>query len=286
MNIKSLLIIKAVAETGSFSSAAKKLNYAQSHISTQIMNLEKEIGSPLFERYNRGIVLTQKGEKLLKYADRMICVLKEMDSELKDEDSDEGEIKIVTTQTSALSLLPRALSEFHREYPKISIKLTTANVMNALSKVNNAESDLAIVAGNFSLKNLNTDEIGTEKLLIVGSDPVDFEDDSKSIPIVAFNTGCVYRKKLEDYLDKNGNVLKNITECDNIAAVISSVCAGLGITLLPEKLLTPYLKDETLLILKSDIEPMTLKLAYRKDYPKTKAIERLIAIIKREYRKK
>ena len=78
MDIRSLTTFIQVAESGSFTKAAKKLGYSQSTVSFQIKQLETELNSRLFERINHTVMLTDNGRMLLGYANQMQKLDREM----------------------------------------------------------------------------------------------------------------------------------------------------------------------------------------------------------------
>ena len=285
MNINTLKIFKTVAQTGNFSLAAKKLDFVQSHVSTQIKKLEDEIGYPLFSRFNRGCRLTLRGESLLKYADRIISILDEVEMNVKNEDLSYSKIRISSTQISALEVLPQVLSEFHREFSSIQISINTANVVGALASVQNAESDLAVIADDFEVNGLTYESIGDEKLCLVGVDKSCISDTGKPVSIVVFKNGCAYRKKLEQFLYEKKVVIGNTTECDNLSCIISCVCAGCGISLLPLRMVKPYLVKGSLKLIDDRIKPLPLKLVMRENFTVNHVYKRFIELLKKEYRK-
>ena len=85
MDLQALRYFRIVAREGSFSQAAQKLNYAQSNLSTKIRQLEGELETPLFRRHAHGVTLTEKGESLLAYADRLVHLLEEAESVVRDD---------------------------------------------------------------------------------------------------------------------------------------------------------------------------------------------------------
>ncbi len=78
MDVKNLNTFIYVAELGSFTRAAERLNFSQSTVSFQIRQLETELGFPLFERINHTVVLTQKGREVLLYAHQIRKLTEEM----------------------------------------------------------------------------------------------------------------------------------------------------------------------------------------------------------------
>ena len=72
MNNTQLETFLKIADTKNFTSAANMLGYAQSTVTTQIKQLEEELGCLLFERLGKSLTLTREGEKLTEYAERML----------------------------------------------------------------------------------------------------------------------------------------------------------------------------------------------------------------------
>ncbi len=83
--ITNIAFFRTVAEEGSYSAAAEKLNYAQSNLSSRIIQLEKECGALLFQRHKNGITLTGKGSLLLDYAVQILDISNEMEKAVRDD---------------------------------------------------------------------------------------------------------------------------------------------------------------------------------------------------------
>ena len=78
MNTKDLLIFQTVANKGSINKAAEELNYVQSNVTSRIQKLEEELNTKLFHRHKRGITLTNEGNALFPYAQKIISLTEEM----------------------------------------------------------------------------------------------------------------------------------------------------------------------------------------------------------------
>jgi molybdate transport repressor ModE-like protein len=105
-----LRVLREVAQSGSFSAAARVLGYTQSAVSRQAATLEAVAGRELFERRRGGVVLTPAGARLLARAAR---VLDELDAAIRDAaepDAGAGPVRLGTFATAAAGLLPRALA--------------------------------------------------------------------------------------------------------------------------------------------------------------------------------
>jgi len=101
MELRELKTFQKVATLLSFNRAAEVLHYAQSTVSAQIKALEDELGLPLFDRLGKQIVLTDAGEKLLKYSRRLLAFHEETYAEIKGQQELRGSLTIRIPQTVA-----------------------------------------------------------------------------------------------------------------------------------------------------------------------------------------
>ncbi|MGA7644044.1 MAG: LysR family transcriptional regulator, partial [Syntrophobacteraceae bacterium] len=82
MELRQLKTFLMVAKLLSFNRAADALNYAQSTVSVQIRGLEEEFGVPLFDRLGKQVVLTEAGQVLMRYAQKMLDIEEETHCEV------------------------------------------------------------------------------------------------------------------------------------------------------------------------------------------------------------
>ncbi|MBQ3055370.1 MAG: LysR family transcriptional regulator [Oscillospiraceae bacterium] len=126
MELRNLITFTHVADLGSFTKAAEELGYSQSTISFQIKQLEEELGCLLFERINHTVKLTARGHELVSYAHQVRTLTEEFKENLTQTEPI-GEIHIVTPDSICEELIDAHYMEFHRRYPCISVKFTTAD---------------------------------------------------------------------------------------------------------------------------------------------------------------
>jgi DNA-binding transcriptional LysR family regulator len=110
-----LRVLREVAQSGSFSAAARVLGYTQSAVSRQVAALEAVAGRGLFERRRDGVVLTPAGARLLA---RAVRVLDELDAAIRDAaepDAGAGPVRLGTFATAAAGLVPEALASLPRD---------------------------------------------------------------------------------------------------------------------------------------------------------------------------
>jgi DNA-binding transcriptional LysR family regulator len=126
LEMRHLLALVAVVETGTFSGAAEQLGYTQSAVSQQVATLERIVGTPLFERPGgpRPVRLTTAGEILLTHARAVLARMSSAATDLRALASGEqGELRVGTLPSVGTKILPRLLGAFRAEWPGIQIGL-------------------------------------------------------------------------------------------------------------------------------------------------------------------
>ena len=270
LDIQELKYFCAVASEGSLSKAAQKLHYAQSNLSTKIMQLEQEIGCPLFYRNNHGVILTPKGELLLKYAVNLINLAEETLIAVKDDTTAQGMLKIGSMESMVVAYLSEFLVGFREKNPLITVQVETGTTENILQGVLGHRLDGGFVAGPVRHPELFTKQVRTEKLCLIAPQNLAADIIIQSIlayPLLVFPQGCSYRKILEHWMRDEGLTAEKIYEFNTLSAIFASVSAGLGIAMFPESCIALYSRINSLTVLsvpdKYAYVPTTF--VYRKD---------------------
>ena len=134
MDLRQLEIIRAIAETGSFTAAGHKLHVSQSAISRQILLLEDELKEPVFLRVGRRIRITPAGESLLQLSHRVFQDLKDTTAGITDsQESLRGTVRLLGGMTVCLYVFPPLLQELKRQHPDIDLKLVTGSSERCMS---------------------------------------------------------------------------------------------------------------------------------------------------------
>ena len=150
MELKNLITFIHVAELGSFTKAAEQLGYSQSTISFQIKQLEEELGCLLFERINHTITLTERGHELVSYAHQARALTEKFKESLTSDDQLSGHIHIATPDSVCDNMINANYVDLHRHYPKISIKITTADTFVMFDMLDRNEVDIIITLDSHS----------------------------------------------------------------------------------------------------------------------------------------
>lgn len=124
MEIRNLNTFLKVAVLKNFTQASKELGYSQSNVSTQIQQLEREVGAPLFNRIGRSVSLTQYGEQLIPYARQIVSTALQMENFLKSSEALGGTVKIGLVESLFDLITEDMIIEYHRKFPNVNIEFT------------------------------------------------------------------------------------------------------------------------------------------------------------------
>src|SRR5919204_142182 len=234
MDLVELKIFKTVAEQGGVTKAAAALHRVQSNVTTRVKQLEDRLGTKLFHRQGRKLVLSSEGRVLLAYADRLLRLSSEAQAALKGH-APHGVFKLGALESTAATRLPPVLARYHRAYPAVRLELVTGTSGALVDKVLREEVEAALVAEPFAAKNLEMQHAFTEELVLItpkGHARVTTPKDLGERIILGFTTGCSYRRRLEAWLGRSSIVAERVMEYGSYHAITACVAAGSGIAVL------------------------------------------------------
>jgi len=273
MDLKQLQTFLTAAETLSFTQTAQLLDYAQSSITAQIKSLEEELGVILFERLGKRVTLTDEGERLQQYAQKML----ELNSEMKKAVSNEQAqvvLKIGAQESQCVYRLPSILQQYQKAYPQVKIifkPVHTTEVAKDLLQSGNL--DVAFISDAYKETPMLYRERLIQEQIIFVSAPTSIKSHTLSAQQLSAETmlltenGCSYRNQLEAQLQQEGLLPLQMIEFASIEAIKQCVMAGLGITFLPKMVVEKELEDGQLIELQSsfNIKPIYTDIAWHKD---------------------
>lgn len=145
-DVQSLRVFQAVAQNLSFTRAAEGLFLTQSAVSHQIARLERELGTPLFERLGRRVELTAAGQALQRHCARVFAVLEEARLAVKQAARpDAGSLRIGASATACQFIIPEALREFRECFPAWSLSITPGDSFEVAQKLIDGALDVALM---------------------------------------------------------------------------------------------------------------------------------------------
>lgn len=262
MEINDLRIFQMIAYERSISKAALNLGYAQSNITTRIKLLESELKTTLFIRNNKGAIITSQGEKLLKYAEKIINLVDEAYEEFTLPKTN-YKLKIGATQTISASQLPKLFTLFHEKNPTISLALKTEKQEVLLDSVIKGNLDGAFIYDKYTSVHVMEVFSFKEEFALISSIKID-DTNNITVPIiVATDINCPYRNLLKKWFTVNNSKTTNIIEFDTLEAILKGISEGLGISLLPKSIL-PKKHNFYVYALKDHFNELTIKFVVNK----------------------
>ncbi len=242
MELRQLRTFQTVARLMNFNRAADALNYAQSTVSAQIKLLEEELGVSLFNRLGKRIVITEAGQKLMRYAQKMIDIEQETLTEISNSEILIGSISVRAPQSVGTYLLPSVLQQFKRQYPRVGFDISSCALFTLQQELRSGIIDVAfLLAESINAADLTAELVRIEPLVFV-SDPnhaitkgvgITFRDlNGQSIFLPKHD--CSYKMQFEEILTSENINPSVVMEFNSIEAIKQCVIKGLGITVIPE----------------------------------------------------
>ena len=257
MDIRSLTTFIQVAESGSFTKAAKKLGYSQSTVSFQIKQLETELNSRLFERINHTVMLTDNGRMLLGYANQMQKLDREMQEAMQKEQKPRGHIRLGMADSLCTSLLEADFMDFRKQYPEITLKIIAAGTEEMFRLLDHNEVDAILTLDNHIY---NTDYVTAreEKVGIhfvagartsfAGQKQLSVQELVK-LPFILTEKGMSYRRLMDERLARQSLEVRPVLEIGSADLIASMVEQGVGISFLPDYVTCRKIREGTLVYL-------------------------------------
>ena len=242
MELRQLATFREVASALSFTRAAETLDYAQSSVSSQIQELEMELGTPLFERLGKRILLSDAGRRLQPYAERMLQLADEARAAVPSAEEPAGPLTIVTPESLCIHRLPPVLAQFRDRYPRVQVIFRPTDGSDIRRALNEGRADMGFSYGEpQSLPDLITEPLVREPLALFAhpTHPLTRKTQVHTRmlhgeTLLLTEVGCVYRERFERVLAAAGAHPANTVEFSSIEAIKQCVIAGMGLSLLPE----------------------------------------------------
>jgi DNA-binding transcriptional LysR family regulator len=241
MDLHVLRVFRAVAVEGGVARAAEHLHCVQSNVSTRLAQLEENLGTLLFQRQGRKMVITPAGTKLLRYAERLLELAEEARDAVRAENSPTEMLRVGAITLAAATQLPPLLARYHCAYPMVRLDVKIGTSEKVISDVLTRKLDVGIVAGPVLDPALEVEELCREKMVLVtelSHSRVESLDDIGSKTVIVLRHGCPSPSLLEGWLAEREMAASKVLEVDRVEAVLNLVAAGIGVAVMPLSLLS------------------------------------------------
>lgn len=259
-----------VAELGSITRAAEQLGYSQGAVTTQIRQLEADLGISLFDRIGRGIQLTEAGNRFKEYAARLIRASEDADAFALDKLCPEGSLIIETTSSVSIGILSALLPEFHREYPGIRTVVRVSEDTDVLIEhLRQNRIDFAIIftpSDDFEGCTKIWEKEEQFAFVAHSSDPLagrrnvplaDIFDGSFISTFISTDRNMEFKYTIEPYLRSRGYIIEPAIEFGTIASIVNLLKKGWGHAFLPLFMVEDEIRNGELSLIDTESVPVT-----------------------------
>jgi DNA-binding transcriptional LysR family regulator len=263
----------SVVDAGGFTRAGERVHRTQSTVSQQIKRLEEDIGQPLLNRTGKDVTPTEAGERLLSYARRLLSLAEEARDVLA-RPTNEGAVRLGIPEDFAAYRLTELLANFSRSRPGLRLDVRADQSTYLRRDLERGELDLALFKRAAGEK--GGIAVWPERIHWVTSKAHPIDPDIRSIPLIGFPAGCLYRTRAIHAIEAAGRSWHMAYTSSGLAGIQAAVAAGLGLSILSDmaiqadhRILTakegfaPIDKTEVALMAAPDASPATLRLADR-----------------------
>lgn len=235
-----------VAETGSFSFAAEKLELTQPAVSKRISALEKTLDTRLFDRIGKHIGLTEAGELLLPRAKRILGDVRETETVVHNlSNKVTGELVLATSHHIGLHRLPPMLRKFSNQYHDVALNISFLGSEIAHEQVLQGNIELAVIT-------LPEEETARIQSQVVWNDPLFFVvagdhplahknaielSEIQKYPAILPDDETVTRRIINDLFEEHDYALRVTMITNYLETIKMMVSIGLGWSVLPESMI-------------------------------------------------
>jgi len=288
MNLDQIRNFYEVAVNKSFTLAAEKLYRTQPAISTQVRILEEELGEKLFDRIGKRVCLTQAGEILLPYAERLLNLHDEAKLAITELNATpKGKILIGANEATCIYILPQIFALFKRGYPEVQISIYRNFSKKVVDKILENQLDFGIVTLPVANRDLNVLPIAEDELWLVTSPAHPLASRSAvnlneliSHPIIFHKAGTT-RERLMKHFGKLWEKLNISMELASIETIKKFVSIGMGVSIVPKRYALHESEQGTLRLIRIKNLRMIRKLGliYRKNRYLSRASKAFLEVV-------
>jgi len=240
LNLDQLRSFVEVVARGSFTAAARELNLTQPAVTHQVQELERRFNVTLVERLGKRAHLTEAGEKLIEHARQLL----EEDSRTRSSmrrfaDGWLGRVRIGTSMTVLIYLLPSIVRQLKTEHPTLEVNLKAGLTATTLEMLRTNALDLGLCA--LPIEDPAFEAIPIYKDELVAILPASMGRIPKKVtpaylsqcPLILGHENSALRRAIMEWLALESPLPKPVMEFDNVEAIKSVVAVGLGASIVP-----------------------------------------------------
>lgn len=241
MELRQLRYFLAVASTQNFTRAAETVHVSQPSLSVQISALEDELGTRLFDRLGRKVVLTQAGELLREHAERVLREVEQATQVVQElQGAQRGRLVVGTLATVNSYLIPPLVSRFKQRFPAVHLQVHAQPSTDIVAALLGNRLDIGICLLPIEDKRLTVEPLFDERLVLVVPSNYPMKkprlrmQDLAGLPLVLMPVDYCLRKMVEAECAEARVQPQVVLEMTSPEGILQAVAGGAGVTILPE----------------------------------------------------
>jgi DNA-binding transcriptional LysR family regulator len=227
----------AVAQTLSFTQAARRLGVRQSTVSQHVRRLEDATGRPLFLRDTHSVELTEDGEAMLGFARRILHV-HEQATAFFTGTRPRGRLRFGASEDFVLTRLPEILEAFRYEHPEVDLELTVE--LSGTLHEQLAAGRLDLVLAKRRPEDPQGELVRHDKLVWIGAERLRLDPD-RPVPLIVYPPPGITRARALQALEQQGRPWRVVCTSGSLNGLIAAARAGLGVMAHTRGLIPPGL---------------------------------------------
>jgi DNA-binding transcriptional LysR family regulator len=269
LNLHQLATFQTVARRCSYARAAEELHFSQPAVSAQVHQLEETLGIKLFDRIGRKTHLTQAGEELYRYSEKIFALIEDTLETMEALRSPHyGRLSVGADTTVGTYLVPNLLGAFHRLYPGVEITLEVVNRNYLVDALINNRLDMVVMGKVPTEVPVFAAPLLPNELVLIAS-PTHHLAGCVRVPFTQLarehfllrEKGSGTRAALEEAFQNAGLPLLVSMQVGNNSAIKQGVAAGLGTALISRVAIDIELETRRLVML--DVEGFPIMRQWR-----------------------
>lgn len=243
MNLKQLEAFVRVAETKSFSEAAKRLYLTQPTVSAHVASLEKELGACLLTRSTKEVSLTEEGEALYEYAVQMLALEQKIKEHFGSREKGKSVLRIAASTIPSQYLLPEIMVRFRERYPGVRLRVMETDSAKVVEQIIARGADIGLAGTVLEQKQCVYIPFYQDELVVIApgegmEGPENVEETAgwiRRMPVILREEGSGTRKEAQRLLRQMGidlSELNIVASIENQETIKRSVKNGMGISIL------------------------------------------------------
>lgn len=241
MSIRDLKTFLAIAETGSFAAAARAIYRTQSAVTAQMQALEERLGTALFDRTTRPPSLTAAGHA---FVERAASVVAEYELLFAGEDETlRGHLRLGVVPSVITGLVPRALAMLRARHPALHVEVSMGLSAELVNRVRRGTLDVALISDPLEPRlGLRWSPFLREPMMLIApieAPTLGAQQLLATFPFIRYTRQAWVGQLIERLLRQKRLVVNETMMLDTLEAIIAMVHAGLGVSIVPMRLVEP-----------------------------------------------